>query len=192
MNPYEVLGVARGASQKEIKKAYLDLVKKYHPDKHKDNPLSGLAEERFKEIQAAYDMLKNGSGNANNGYSSTRSNSSYSNTGSDYDLNQVKQFINMRDFNSAESILNSYPNRNGEWYYLKAVIAGNRGQLPQAKQFIAEALRMDPGNIEYQNLSDRLSAFSSRYTQSYGSRDMSNDLCCNSMMLCCCANMCCN
>lgn len=56
-DPYEVLGVARGASQAEIKAAYRELVKKYHPDNYRNNPLEGLAKEKMQEINEAYDML---------------------------------------------------------------------------------------------------------------------------------------
>jgi molecular chaperone DnaJ len=51
---YESLGVPKNASQEEIKKAYRKLVRQYHPDK---NPGDPAAEERFKEVQAAYDVL---------------------------------------------------------------------------------------------------------------------------------------
>jgi len=51
---YDALGVSKGASQDEIKKAYRKLVREYHPDK---NPGDKEAEERFKEIQGAYDVL---------------------------------------------------------------------------------------------------------------------------------------
>jgi molecular chaperone DnaJ len=51
---YEVLGVAKGASADEIKKAYRKLAMKYHPDR---NPDDQAAEEKFKEVQAAYDVL---------------------------------------------------------------------------------------------------------------------------------------
>jgi molecular chaperone DnaJ len=53
-SPYEVLGVARTASDDEIKKAYRKLARRYHPDQNPDDP---AAEERFKEVQVAYDVL---------------------------------------------------------------------------------------------------------------------------------------
>ncbi|MDO4632832.1 MAG: DnaJ domain-containing protein, partial [Eubacteriales bacterium] len=51
-DPYEVLGVSRGASEEEIKKAYRKMSRKYHPDANLDNPKQ--AEEKFKEVQQAY------------------------------------------------------------------------------------------------------------------------------------------
>ena len=51
---YEVLGLQRGASEDEIKKAYRKLAKKYHPDL---NPGDKTAEEKMKEVNAAYEIL---------------------------------------------------------------------------------------------------------------------------------------
>ena len=56
-DPYEILGVQRGASEEEIKKAYKRLSRKYHPDANVNNPLAELAEEKFKEVQEAYDEI---------------------------------------------------------------------------------------------------------------------------------------
>jgi DnaJ-class molecular chaperone len=55
-DPYEVLGVAKGASEDDIKKAYRKLARQHHPDR---NPGDKQAEARFKEIQEAYDLLSN-------------------------------------------------------------------------------------------------------------------------------------
>ncbi|MBP7402748.1 MAG: DnaJ domain-containing protein, partial [Clostridia bacterium] len=66
-NPYEVLGVRIGATQEQIKKAYRELVKKYHPDKYKDHPLEDLAKEKMQEINEAYETLTRGGANGVNG-----------------------------------------------------------------------------------------------------------------------------
>ena len=52
-NPYDVLGIPQSASDDEVKKAYRDLTRKYHPDANVNNPLADLAEEKFKEVQEA-------------------------------------------------------------------------------------------------------------------------------------------
>jgi curved DNA-binding protein CbpA len=56
-DPYALLGVARSASQAEIKAAYHRLVGKYHPDRHQDNPLADLATARLAELNQAYELL---------------------------------------------------------------------------------------------------------------------------------------
>lgn len=58
-DPYEVLGVPSNASDDEVKRAYRELSRKYHPDGYVDNPLAGLAEEKFKEVQEAYQQIVN-------------------------------------------------------------------------------------------------------------------------------------
>src|ERR1700744_694372 len=53
-DPYEVLGVPKGASEADIKKAFRALAKKHHPDKHQGD---AAAQKRFQEISGAYDIL---------------------------------------------------------------------------------------------------------------------------------------
>ena len=59
-NPFDVLGIERDASEEEIKKAYRKMANKYHPDKvaHLGKEFQEIAEKRFKEVQKAYEMLK--------------------------------------------------------------------------------------------------------------------------------------
>lgn len=57
MDPYKVLGVSPAATDEEIKKAYKQLSKKYHPDANLNNPNKAQAEEMFKNVQQAYQMI---------------------------------------------------------------------------------------------------------------------------------------
>lgn len=57
-DPYKVLGVSRDATDDEIKKAYRELARKYHPDNYNGNPLADLVEEKMKEINEAYEMIQ--------------------------------------------------------------------------------------------------------------------------------------
>lgn len=84
-DPYQVLGVSPNASEEEIKKAYKALSRKYHPDANINNPNKDAAEEKFKEIQQAYQQIMK---EKTDGYSSYRSGSSYSSQGSYYGSSQ--------------------------------------------------------------------------------------------------------
>ena len=57
MDPYKVLGIPSSASDDEVKKAYRKLSRRYHPDANLNNPNKDQAEEKFKEVQQAYDQI---------------------------------------------------------------------------------------------------------------------------------------
>ena len=57
IDPYSILGVDRNASDDEIKKAYRKLSRKYHPDANINNPNKEQAEEKFKQVQQAYEQI---------------------------------------------------------------------------------------------------------------------------------------
>lgn len=153
-DPYSVLGVSPDASDEEIKRAYRELARKYHPDNYQNNPLADLAEEKMKEINQAYDAInkmrssggyqRQGSTSYQKGYQQQYSNSS---SGSIY--NQVRQAINMGDLTRAEQLLRSAPAQNAEWHFLSGSIAYRKGWLDEATQHFQMACNMDPSNGEY-------------------------------------------
>ncbi|BFK86998.1 DnaJ domain-containing protein [Pseudoflavonifractor sp. DSM 107456] len=154
-DPYRVLGVEPTASDDEIKRAYRELARKYHPDNYQNNPLADLAEEKMKEINEAYDQITKqraggGGYNASNaGYQRQQSSyqqQSYSG-GSVYQ--QARQAINLGDLGRAEQLLRTAPAQNGEWHFLMGSIAYRKGWLDEAMQHYQMACRMDPTNGEY-------------------------------------------
>lgn len=156
-DPYEVLGVSTDASDDEIKRAYRDLARKYHPDNYQNNPLADLAEEKMKEINEAYDAITRGradgfgGGYAQSGYGyggSAAYQQRRSSTGS-AQFSQVRQYINSNDLDVAEQILHGASPKNGEWYFLMGSIAYRRGWIDEARQNYQIAVQMDPGNMEY-------------------------------------------
>lgn len=152
MDPYEVLGVSHDADEETIKKAYRELVKKYHPDRYINNPLADLAAEKMKEVNKAYDMIMNGK-SAGEGYSS-RNNThtggySYRST-STPSFASVRNFISQNRILEAQTMLSGLP-KNAEWYYLNGIICLRRGWYDQAITNLKQACSMEPGNVEYRS-----------------------------------------
>lgn len=179
-DPYQVLGVSRNASNDEIKKAYRDLSRKYHPDSYADNPLADLATEKFKEVQEAYDAIMK-----EREHGSSYSQSSYSQSSSGYnnsDYASVYSCINQRRYQEALNLLNNMP-RTAQWYYLTAVAQAGMGNNWGALNNARQAVNMEPGNAEYRNFLNRLQSPGQQYQQTgynYGrnSGDDACDLCC--------------
>lgn len=119
MDPYKVLGVTPQTSDDDVKRAYRELARKYHPDNYVNNPLADLAETRMKEINEAYDMIMNerrnpagGSSGQQQSYGGAYNGQQYGGyqqrtyTGANAALySQVRQAINQGNLGMAEALL---------------------------------------------------------------------------------------
>ncbi len=179
-DPYRVLGVDRGASDEEIKKAYRTLSRKYHPDANINNPNKAQAEEKFKEIQAAYNQImderQNGSYSNSYGYNNSYSydygsNNNYGNAS--MEMQAAANYINARQFAQAMNVLNSIPDsgRNGQWYFFASVASQGLGNLNDAREYIRRAIALEPSNFRYRQFEQSINFTSGWYENtgaSYG------------------------
>ena len=203
-DPYKVLGVSPGASDEEIKKAYRDLTKKYHPDL---NPGDPTAAQKMNDINAAYDQIKNG-GPQQQSYGSTagaqqqygwygwdgwssnwQGQQAQQNERSEYTA--AKNYIRNGMYREALNALGGVPvqERDGKWYYLHAGANMYMGNKIAALESAKRAVEIDPGNEEYRMLLQQLQSggdFYNNYTVRY-SAGLSPDRLCLTL---CAANMC--
>ena len=156
-DPYQILGVPETATDEEVKRAYRELARKYHPDNYHDNPLADLAQEKMKDINAAYEQItkmRSGGRSGGNGYSSAGGYSGYqqyggqSASGSSV-LQQVRIAIQTGNISRAEALLANYSDHNAEWNFLRGAVCYRRGWMDEAKRYYQTACQMDPGNAEY-------------------------------------------
>ena len=167
-DPYQVLGVSPSATDEQIKNAYRELARKYHPDNYVNNPLADLAQEKMKEINEAYDQIQrqrkqhqqsySGQASANRGYSNAGySRQSYSGQGRSQ-FADIRQLLNSNRLSEAEELLEGIPQqrRDAEWYYLRGRVFYVHGWLDQAYSYYTRAVQMNPGNAEYQTALNQL------------------------------------
>lgn len=151
-DPYKVLGVSPSASDEEVKTAYRNLAKKYHPDNYANSPLADLADEKMKEINEAYDQIlndrKNGGGTGYAGGGGYAYQQGYTPSSEYLD---VRNMIAAGRIADAEQILDGVPpeKRDAEWYFLKGTVLYRRGWLDEACDDFTRACQMNPGNPEY-------------------------------------------
>lgn len=206
-DPYQVLGVPSTATDEEVKKAYRDLARKYHPDNYHDNPLADLAQERMKEINEAYEAVQSqrkaqrsggysasgaGYGTGYGGYQSAYQGPYQGPYQGSSRYQRVRMAISSGDLNLAEELLNAQTNHDAEWNFLKGAICYRRGWLDEARRYYQTAVTMAPDNPEYQRALDILEGRGAAYRpDGYG--NVTTGTCGNSDCLRLCgATLCCN
>ena len=203
-DPYKVLGVSPDASDEEVKKAYRDLTKKYHPDL---NPGDEKAAEKMNDINTAYDQIKSGNipgstAYGPQGYGAGAYQQHYGGwsewAGAGAQARQSERseytaavnFIRNGMYREALNALSGVPEeeRDGKWFYLCAganMYMGNKvAALEQAKR----AVQLDPNNAEYRLLLEQLQSgqdfyenYSGRYAKSLNLNPLWLGLCAASL-----------
>ena len=208
-DPYSVLGVDRNASDEEIKKAYRRLSRKYHPDANINNPRKEEAEAKFKEVQQAYQQIMNerergysAGGYAQGGFGGgpfenfdsygqgRQQNSSQSEE--EIHLRAAANYIRSGHYREALNVLDGIKDRNALWYFYSASANSGLGNNITAFEQAKEAVRLEPDNIQYQMLFQRLQNGEAWYQQrqsSYGYPGTFDTSCCAKL---CIANLLCN
>ena len=193
-DPYSVLGVSPSAADDEVKRAYRELARKYHPDNYHDNPLADLASEKMKEINEAYETItrsreQGGSYNAGgSAYQQSRANTGYSSA-----YGQIRAMINANNLIQAEHMLQNISNHDAEWHYLMGSVYWRKGWMDEAARYFRTAASMDPNNVEYRNAIQYMNQGGQAYrpagSGSMYQTDAACNLCSNLICLDCCCEM---
>ncbi len=187
-DPYKILGVSQNADMDDIKKQYRNLCRKYHPDANINNPDKDRAEEKFKEIQAAYHQIvkdrergytggyDEGAGNSRTaydddpfgfggfgfggfgGFNNRRDASAYNNS-ANY-IVAAANYISARRYKEALNTLSNVDtdDRDAEWYYYSALANSGMGNNVAALTHAKTACRLNPSDSRYTDLVEMIEA----------------------------------
>ena len=183
MDPYQILGVDRNATDEEIKRAYRKLAKQYHPDA---NPGDEYAAKKMQEINDAYDRIRNpekyqgpsssGSQGYNpyggygyNPFGGYYQQQSYRQKYTDSHLQAAYNYILYRRYREALNVLGQFEGSKGAaWYYLSALANQGVGNQVTALEHMRKAVSMEPDNQEYLNALDRMEQVGDTYRRQAG------------------------
>ena len=199
-DPYRILGVSRDATDAQIKSAYRDLARRHHPDNYPDPERRARAEERMKEINEAYGIIRRmraqgGAGAEFHAHSRERR----SDTDGQYAeiLERARDNVRAERFDEAEAQLNAIPPemRGAEWNFLKGCVLTHKGWYFDAGRHLETACYMDPENGEYREFLESIRASASTYGRGYrtdapGGRSDLCDICASFVCLDCLCECC--
>lgn len=186
-DPYSILGIQPTASDDEVKKAYRELAKKYHPDRYADTPMAELAQEKMQEINEAYDTIMNRRRSGNN------TTGGYGNRSSNFP--DIRSLILQNRLEEAQELLDGVTpeHRDAEWYFLNGSVQYRRGWFDNAFTSYSTACRMDPSNTEYREALNRMNHYAGGFGANHyrSSGNMGGCSTCDICQGLICADCCC-
>ena len=181
-NPYKVLGVSPNADDEEIRRAYHELARKYHPDRYTNSDLADLANEKMQEVNAAYEEIQrmraegaqqqsgnytaSGFGDANRGqnggYNAGPGAGNYNSRNYSAEAREkfilIRNCINAGNISEAERLIAEIAgdDRGAEWHFLMGCIQLRKGFYVDAQHSFDTAYRMEPTNNEYWQFKEKM------------------------------------
>lgn len=174
-DPYQILGIDKQATDEQVKEAYLNMQKKYHPDNYADSPLKDFAAEKLQEVTDAFDSIMNERRRAQAQQAAGQARPSvdaayqqadptqgyqqvYAGAAGSSNFSDIRKMIQNNRLVEAEELLDGIHQnaRDAEWYFLKGTIFFSRGWVDEATNFFSTATRMNPNNAEYKAALNRV------------------------------------
>lgn len=138
MDAFKVLGIPPTASREEIRDAYHDLARRWHPDRFMAGPERDWANDKMAAINAAYRACLNHV-RERRGASSAE----------DDGLAPVRQLIDVGQYASARRLLMSYDTRCAEWNYLFGIVLAAMRETDKAIIYLTVAAHQNPTSAKY-------------------------------------------
>lgn len=209
-DPYQILGVSPQADDDEIKRAYHELARKYHPDRYSNSDFAELAKEKMQAINAAYEEIQRrraagASAGTGGGYKGGSDAGAYGapNGGgayySRYSAEAQEKFLLIRsclrsgNVTEAERLLYEVAeiDRGAEWYFLLGHIQLHKGAHMDAQHSFETAYRMEPNNNEYWQAKERANQQARQYGAGYNTTQRGGGCDCDMCSTLICADCCC-
>ena len=137
MKPYELLGIAPTATKAEVRNAYRDLARRWHPDRFMEGPERDWANEKMAQINAAYHACL------------TQPQQIVSREEEQIQLKQIEELIHVGQYSSARQKLMAISSRCAEWNYLFGAVLMKTSDLQKALIYLGVAARQQPENPKY-------------------------------------------
>ena len=154
---FDVLGISRGASAQDVRRAYRELARRWHPDRFAEGPERLWAESKMIKINLAYEEA----------LSQCASHGRLDQTSPENEqLEDVRKLLGLGQLSAARQALMRVATRSAEWNYLFGAVLFRLGEVEKAALYFGIATRQQPGNAQYQTAYESAEALRARSRRS--------------------------